>query len=67
MVGHTRTNMDCTTEAVVLFEDIVEMFEQRMIEGCIANEFKCTYDEKKGEFIAEIDGKYYVAMTREKK
>ncbi len=67
MVGHTRTNMDCTTEAVILFEDIVEMFEQRMMEGCIANEFKCTYNIEKGEFIAEIDGKYYVAMTREKK
>ena len=67
MDGHTRTNMDCTTEAVVLFEDIVKMFEQRMVEGCIANEFKCTYDEKKGEFIAEIDGKFYVAMTKEKK
>jgi len=55
-------DMDCDT-----FDGIVEMFEQRMIEGCIANEFKCTYNEKKGEFIAEIDGKYYVAMTREKK
>ena len=54
--------MDCDP-----FDGIVEIFEQRMIEGCIANEFKCTYDEKKGEFIAEIDGKYYVAMTREKK
>jgi hypothetical protein len=37
------------------------------MESCIANEFKCTYNIKKGEFIAEIDGKYYVAMTREKK
>ena len=67
MDGHTRTEMDCTTEAVVLFEDVVEVFEHRMIEGCIANEFKCTYNAEKGEFVAEINGKFYVAMTREKK
>ena len=54
--------MDCDT-----FDGVVEMFEQRMIEGCIANEFKCTYNEEKGEFVAEIKGKFYVAMTREKK
>ena len=67
MDGHTRTEMDCTTEAVVLFEDVVEVFEHRMIEGCIANEFKCTYTEETGEFVAEINGKFYVAMIREKK
>ena len=44
-----------------------EVFEHRMIEGCIANEFKCTYTEKTGEFVAEINGKFYVAMIREKK
>jgi hypothetical protein len=54
--------MDCDT-----FDGVVEMFEQRMIEGCIANEFKCTYNEEKGEFVAEINGKFYVAMTREKR
>ena len=55
-------NMDCDT-----FDGVVEMFEQRMIEGCIANEFKCTYTEETGEFVAEINGKFYVAMIREKK
>ena len=54
--------MDCDT-----FDGVVEMFEHRMIEGCIANEFKCTYNEEKGEFVAEINGKFYVAMIREKK
>ena len=54
--------MDCDT-----FDGVVEMFEHRMIEGCIANEFKCTYNEEKGEFVAEINGKFYVAMTREKR
>ena len=67
MVGHMRTKMDCTTEAVVLFEDVVEVFEHRMIEGCIASEFKCTYNAEKDEFVADIDGKFYVSMTREKK
>ena len=67
MDGHTRTEMDCTTEAVVLFEEVVEVLDHRMIEGCIANEFKCTYTEKTGEFVAEINGKFYVAMIREKK
>ena len=55
-------NMDCDA-----FDGVVEMFEQRMIEGCIANEFKCTYTEETGEFVAEINGKFYVAMVREKK
>ena len=55
-------NMDCDT-----FDGVVEMFEQRMIEGCIANEFKCVYTEETGEFVAEINGKFYVAMIREKK
>ena len=59
--------MDCTTEAVMLFEDVVDVFEHRMIEGCIANEFKCTYNTQTGEFVAEINGKFYVSMTREKK
>ena len=54
--------MDCDT-----FDCVIEMFEQRMMEGCIANEFKCTYTEKTGEFIAEINGKFYVSMTREKR
>ena len=54
--------MDCDT-----FDGVVEMFEQRMIEGCIANEFKCTYTEETGEFVAEINGKFFVAMIREKK
>ena len=54
--------MDCDT-----FDGVVEMFEQRMIEGCIADEFTCTYTEETGEFIAEINGKFYVAMIREKK
>ena len=67
MDGHTRTEMDCTTEAVVLFEDLVEVFERRMIEGCIADKFKCTYNAEKGEFVAEINGKFYVSMTREKR
>jgi hypothetical protein len=55
-------NMDCDT-----FDGVVEMFEQHIIQGCIANEFKCTYTEETGEFIAEINGKFYVAMIREKK
>ena len=55
-------DMDCDT-----FDCIVEVFEQRMIEGCIANEFKCVYTEETGEFVAEINGKFYVAMVREKK
>ena len=67
MDGHTRTEMDCTTEAVVLFEDVVEVFEHRMIEGCIANEFKCTYTEETGEFIARFNGKTWVMFIREKK
>jgi hypothetical protein len=54
--------MDCDT-----FDHVVEMFEQKMIEGCIANEFKCVYTEETGEFVAEINGKFYVAMIREKK
>jgi len=54
--------MDCDT-----FDGVVEIFEQRMIEGCITNEFKCTYTEETGEFVAEINGKFYVAMIREKK
>ena len=54
--------MDCDT-----FDGVVEMFEQHLIQGCIANEFKCTYTEETGEFIAEIGGKFYVAMIREKK
>ena len=54
--------MDCDT-----FDCIVEVFEQRMIEGCIANEFKCVYTEETGEFVAEINGKFYIAMIREKK
>ena len=55
-------SMDCDT-----FDGVVEMFEQRMIEGCIADEFTCTYTEETGEFIAEINGKFYVAMIREKR
>ena len=55
-------NMDCDT-----FDHVVEVFEQKMIEGCIANELKCTYTEETGEFVAEIYGKFYVAMIREKK
>ena len=54
--------MDCDT-----FDCVIETFEQRMMEGCIANEFKCTYTEETGEFVAEINGKFYVAMIREKK
>ena len=54
--------MDCDT-----FDHVVEMFEQKMIEGCIANEFKCVYTEETREFVAEINGKFYVAIIREKK
>ena len=50
-----------------VIDGVVEMFEQRMIEGCIADEFTCTYTEETGEFIAEINGKFYVAMIREKR